>query len=144
MNQSQCMNYKKNVVGVNYLHSLNVSLLIPIKSVILPSIPGYFQQAAAAGRWKGQENVNSEISPANRKWKVHPKVYKRLNCFFLYWSSTYPPNQVCEMQMQVNVGVLSCRSPQIAPRHDPELRQEVLAALSLLISPPPVFMAAFQ
>lgn len=34
--------------------------------------------------------------------------------------------------------------PSLPLDNDPELEQEVLAALSLLISPPPVFMTAFQ
>lgn len=54
-------------------------------------------------------------------------------------------NQFCELQMPAECGhPVTTEVPSLPLDNDPELEQEVLAALSLLISPPPVFMAAFQ
>lgn len=66
---------------------------------------------------------------------------------FLFVSGLPTPslNQLCVLQTAAECGrPITIEVPSLPLDNDPELEQEVLAALSLLISLPPVFMASFQ
>lgn len=66
---------------------------------------------------------------------------------FLFVSGLPTPslNQFSVSQTAAECGrPITIEVPSLPLDNDPELEQEVLAALSLLISPPPVFAAVFQ
>lgn len=79
--------------------------------------------------------------------KLHLEMYKRFKSVsFFNLFLILSLNAFCTQQMPCERGCSSCHSESLSsPKdNDPKLVQEVLAALSLIISPPPLLKATFH